>query len=524
MFKILNRFLEKYGLYCLGFIVLILNVSLAFDNVVWGDEAFSGNTIYNTSLYGIFQKIYYWDSHPPLYYYWLRLVACILGYKTYVYHFASLIPFGIGIIMALTVFRKKFGKIPVAFFIVLSGLAAPCAEYNLEIRMYALVFFEILVCAFCSYKLIESNDKNFLWVLLTIFGVLAAYTHYYGLVVSGILLFITVLFDVIRNRKILRGMGALVTYIVLYMPWIYVFLLQTQRVGSNWWLTDIAPLNELTQMIFCGENMKGILAFITIVFTLVIFIKESEIIYLSLEDDKETITWKITRPNVKNWSNELYAIILFWLVIILTVIFTYVVSVVLNPMTVARYMYPLVPIMLFILMLCIRRILAYGHVKWGNEEYGYVNESRKEKQIFLFNTKSKYWEKTIFALVAIAFMVVFIISLLDFKYYRSVSKTQEVQTQKVLSIIEEPDDNAVFTAIGVKHLAWTVLYYYFPEHEIMDCLPNEVDTSKDDIWAFIGYPMTDEAMADMENKGYSVEVHMDLWLGKYGCNLYHFYR
>ena len=99
-----------------------------------------------------------------------------------------------------------------------------------------------------------------------------------------------------------------------------------------------------------------------------------------------------------------------------------------------------------------------------------------------------------------------------------------MQTQKVLSIIEEPADDAVFTATGVQHLSWTVLYYYFPENEIKDCLPNEVDTSIDDIWAFVGYPMTDEAMEDMENKGYLVDVYMDLWLGKYGCNLYHFYR
>jgi len=34
----------------------MLNFSLAFDNVVWGDEAFSGNTICNTNLYGIFQR------------------------------------------------------------------------------------------------------------------------------------------------------------------------------------------------------------------------------------------------------------------------------------------------------------------------------------------------------------------------------------------------------------------------------------------------------------------------------------
>lgn len=522
--KAISRAFQKYGLYCLGIVIIVLNVSLAFDNVVWGDEAFSGNTIYNTSLYGIFQKIYYWDSHPPLYYYWLRLVADILGYKTYVYHMASLIPFVVGIILALTVFRKNLGKIPVAFFIVLSGLSASCVEYNLEIRMYALLFLEILVCVFCFYKLTETWNKKSLWIILTIFGVLAAYTHYYGLVVSGIIIFTVMISDFILNRKIIRGISAIVAYIILYMPWLCVFISQVKRVGSSWWMTEIAPLSVLTEMMFCGKNLEGILKLLTIVLTLFIFFKESEIVYLTIDNESSTIKWHISKPNTKKWSRELFVLLMLWLVVVLTIAFTYAISLLLSPLTVARYMYPLVPVILFILMLCVRRILAYGHIKWGDEEYGTVNEEKKDKQVFLVNPQSEILKKVIFAIVSIVFCVILLISLLDFKYFRSVSKTQEFQTQKVLSIIGEPSDDAVFTATGVKHLSWTVLYYYFPEHEIMGYSPNEVDSSENDIWAFVGAAMSDENMLEMKEKGYSVDIYMDLWMGQYGCNLYHFYK
>lgn len=520
----MNRLVEKYGLYCLAIVVIILNASLAFDNVVWGDEAFSGNTIRGTNLYGIFERIYYWDSHPPLYYYWLRFMASIFGYKTYVYHFASIVPFVVGVIMAVTVFKKELGKIPAAFFIVLSGLSAPCAEYNLEIRMYALVFMELLICAFCSYKIMETGHKKSVWVILTIFSVAAAYTHYFGLVVSGILLFVTTLFNFLRSKKCFYGINSILTYIALYIPWLVVFFMQAKRVGNGWWLEEIAGLSVLTNVIFCGENLKKILMAVTVILSLVIFVKESEMIYLSLEEDKDTVSWKFMRPSIKNWSLELYAILLFWTVIILTIIFTYVASVILNPITVARYMYPLVPLTLFILMLCIRRILAYGRIKWGSQEYGFVQEEKREKQIFLFNTESILWKRLIFALITGLFMIIMVIALFDFKYYRSVSKTQEVQTQKIISIIGEPNEDAVFTATGVKHLSWTVLPYYYPANKVLDCLPNEVDSEVDDIWAFVGFAMSDEAIAEMEANGYSMEVHMDLWLGKYGCNLYHFYR
>lgn len=524
MKKSILRFIEKYGIYCLGAMILILNISLAFDNVVWGDEAYSGTVIQGTDLRGIFQRIYYWDSHPPLYYYWLRFFASIFGYNTVVFHFASLVPFMIGILLAVFMFSKKIGKIPVAFFIILSGLAAPCVEYNLEIRMYSLVFMELLVCTWCSYRIVESEENKKEWLLLTLFGVAAAYSHYYGLIVSGILLFITIVFEFIARRRIFRGVSSLLAYIIMYMPWLVVFVKQAKEVKGSWWLSEVEPISVLTTMIFCGENLKTILALVVISFTLIILIKESHIISTELEEGHDYVTWKFNKPSIKHWSTELIAILLFWMAIVLTIAFTYIASYILNPLTVARYMYPLVPIVLFILMLVIRRILAYGKVSWGGDNYGYVYEEKNGSQISLVNTKGKGWCRIVFAMVATLFIIISGIACWDFKYYRSVSKTQEFQTQKVLAIIGEPQENVVFTSISVKHLAWTVLPYYFPEHEVLECFPNDVDAEKNEMWSFVSEPMSEEAMMDMSNKGYMVDVYLDLWMGKYSCHLYHFYR
>ena len=123
----LVRFVRKYvfpaGIYLLALFVVLLNVSLMFDNVLWGDEAFSANTA-QKSMAGIMQVLYYWDSHPPLYYYWLKLFGELFGYTVPVYHLASLVPFGAGLVMAVTFFRKRFGNIPAAFFVMISGLAS----------------------------------------------------------------------------------------------------------------------------------------------------------------------------------------------------------------------------------------------------------------------------------------------------------------------------------------------------------------------------------------------------------------
>ena len=76
---------------------------------------------------------------------------------------------------------------------------------------------------------------------------------------------------------------------------------------------------------------------------------------------------------------------------------------------------------------------------------------------------------------------------------------------------------------GVKHLAWSVLQYYYP-NEVTTENPNNLERQPSEIWAFIGYEFDDEVLDDMEEMGYQMESHMDMWLGKYGINLYHFYK
>nr|MDE6926038.1 hypothetical protein [Acetatifactor sp.] len=116
-------------IWLLAVLVVCLNVVLMFDNVLWGDEAFSANAV-GGSWGGILQVLYYWDCHPPLYYYWLKLFGDLFGHTAPVFHLASLVPFVAGILWALTFFRKKYGNVPAAFFIMISGLGAACLEYN----------------------------------------------------------------------------------------------------------------------------------------------------------------------------------------------------------------------------------------------------------------------------------------------------------------------------------------------------------------------------------------------------------
>ena len=187
--SVFHKYIGPVAVLALTVLVVCLNFSMMSDRVLWGDEAFSANTAHK-DVDGILQVLYYWDNHPPLYYYWLKLFGTLFGYKVPVFHLASLVPFVIGIVLALTVVRKHFGMLAATFFVMISGLGQACLEYNLEVRMYALAFLCVMGCFYCSYRVIADGSRK-TWAGMVLWALAAAYSHYYALVAVGIMMFFT---------------------------------------------------------------------------------------------------------------------------------------------------------------------------------------------------------------------------------------------------------------------------------------------------------------------------------------------
>lgn len=495
-FTKITKLMDMVGVYILALLVSLLNISLAFDNVVWGDEAYSQMAIIDCDLYGIFQRVYYWDSHPPLYYYYLRLFADLFGYKTPVYHIASLVPFIVGIILACTLIKKHLGSIPAAFFIIVSGLSSSCVEYNLEIRMYSLVFMFTLLCACCAYLIIKDKTKISYFILMTLFGVLSAYTHYYGLAVCGLIIFFAGLFNFVldKNKKsFLCFILSTIIYIVLYIPWLFVLYFQTQAELGNSWMTKPDDLDLIIKYITGGNRISPLIFTFVVVMSVIIFFNETKLITICRGDKKLSVMIALNKMSKEKWSVELKAIFMFYLVIIGLLGFGYGVSLY-HPILTYRYTYVLIPIVMFIFMLCVKKLLEYSSVK-------------TLKYIITWGM----------------LIAVLILSLFDFKYFRSVTKTQDYQTKLVLDTVGTPNDDAILVSNGVKHLAWSVLPYYYKNEVTMDD-PDKLNSEPSEIWAFIGYEFDNSVIKNMKKKGYNYEAYMDMWLGKYGINLYHFYK
>jgi len=486
--------------------VIGLNFSLIFDNVLWGDEAFSANVIRDTGAYGIFQRIYYWDTHPPLYYYYLKLIAMAFGYTVPVYHFASIFPFALGIILGCVFLPKKIGTIPTAFLVLFAGLSATCVEYNLEVRMYSIAFLFTGLTLFFSTKIINNGEKVH-WVLMTIFAVLAAYSHYYGAMTTGIIIFYTSLFYFLMNRKKtwIYGVCSVAGYFALYSPSMNVLLRQTKAEVANTWMKAPDSLNQICTFICGGERFKNLVLPILIAFSIIEFILQSGLCTFKFHSKSEVLI-KLNKPDFKRLSIDHIIILLCWLVIISELGLAYLVSYLVIPVLTSRYTYMLIPPVITVFVLLIKK---------------YINRVNMSRLGLI--------------LIYILFAVMLVMGLLDFKYFRSVTKVQNVNLSEVLSIVGEPTETTVLADNGVPHLSYTIFQYYYPDTAVIDTnmeginsdireVEEEKEIKVDNIWLFRQTLMSEAEISVFENQGYKVECYPDKWFGKYYCNIYRMHK
>lgn len=498
----LVRFVKKYifpvGIYLLAVFVIILNVRLMFDNVLWGDEAFSANTA-QKSVAGIMQVLYYWDNHPPLYYYWLKLFGELFGYTVPVYHLASLVPFGAGILGAVTFLRRRFGNIPAAFFVMISGLASSCIEYNLEVRMYALAFFAIMACIYCSYRVLCRGRAA--WFGLVFWALVAAYSHYYALVSAGILIFVTgALYWIrFRGKTWTRGLVSILMFIVGYLPWMSYLLTATENVSNNWWMTELLPLSESLITLTGGPQMSRIVLPLSAALMLILFLAESSLFEISRQNGKTGIL--IHTPSVRAWSDHTYGAAAGALTALGTIAFAYLLCLIMGPVLAERYLYPLSAVVFVTLVIACARILIL---------LGRLGEKWKIKWL-------PWAGKGIFLAILIMLLAV---GMQNYQSYSERVSVEEQKTAETLNLIGEPGEEVPLVTNGVQHLGWTVLAFYFPVNEVINGGLDSTNAEK--FWYFTPEFLSDGDITKMVEKGYIVSGYGEKQLAKYPFVLYYF--
>lgn len=501
--KFVRKVLFPCGIYLIAAVVVLLNISLMFDNVLWGDECFSANTA-QKDVDGILQVMYFWDNHPPLHYYWLKLFGEIFGHTGPVYHLASLTPFLIGIVLALVFLRRHFGNIPAAFFIIITGVASSCLQYNLEIRMYSLAFLGVVCCYYCAYRVLSGG--RLAWFGMVFWALVGAYSHYYAMMTVGILIFITGVAAAVRygGKTWIKGLIALLAFIAGYAPWLGYLFHATNNVSNNWWVSEIMGLGDCLQMLLCGSEFQKIVLCLLIVFIAVLFLTESSFFRIA-KDKKDCTQLSIHKPSLKNWSDEAYGAAVGILTVAGTLIAAYMLCLIVGPVLIQRYLYPVSAVTILLLVISGSGCMALVK-KWGGKF-------------------RKGWpEKLTKAVLAAVLAVLLVIGLNNYRTYSSQVRAEKAVTEQALSLIGEVPEDMVLVSNNVKHLAWTVLYYYYPDREIITSSCSAIAAEYDKFWYFTPEPVGKGELQKMSGMGFTMEAYGAQQIAAYPFELYYFER
>lgn len=396
-------------------------------------------------------------------------------------HLASLVPFFVGILLAVTVFRKKFGPLPTAFFVLISGLGPACLEYNLEVRMYSLAFLGILGTFWSAYRIISSGKRS-AWTGMVLWGLMAAYSHYYALVVAGIMIFFTgaVYWVKYRGSTWRKGLLAIAAFLLGYAPWLFFLFTATSNVSGNWWVSELLGLDRVFNMVLGNMGLGKILMPLWMLLLAVVLLADSRI---------------------KNWSDEACTMAIGALTIGATIVFAYLLCFVMGQNVLQeRYLYPLTAVTIFMLVLGSSRVLAL------------LREYSEGAKLPCLETFAKTAMVTVLS-------VLLGLAIGNYKEYAGETRLYDEGTETTLEIIGEPEADVNFVSNGVQHLAWTVLYHYYPGNKIIS--GNYAGDNGGRFWYFTPDPLSEGDLERLEGEGITVLSYGENILARYSFELYY---
>jgi hypothetical protein len=243
-----------------NFIIILLLLIFSFtirvynpgEQGLWADEAFTVS-FSKISLVEMFETIY-GEAHPPLYYLIMHVVF-YLGDSEFIARLPSVI---FSILTVIIIFSLAGGK-EYFFSSLISSILFGFSCYSIEItsmaRMYSLQCFLSVLCVYFLRQCIFSDRREniFPWIAYTVTSVAMIYTQY----TSFIFLFSINIYYLIcwkhTGRYLFRWILSNIAIIILFLPWIKIFLLQSSGgYGQLLPVPDIKIISDVFLIILYG--------------------------------------------------------------------------------------------------------------------------------------------------------------------------------------------------------------------------------------------------------------------------------
>ncbi len=200
---------------------------------IWYDEAFS-IVLARKSFEELIETTIQ-DTHPPLYYFNLKIWVSVFGESEFSVRFLSYVFALFVVILTYYLAKRLFsGNIAIlsSAFIAMNPFFI---QYVREARMYSLFSLLVMVCMFLFFDLTE-NPSIKKGIVYSISLACMLYTHNYALFAIAIQIILTCylfVFEKDINRKyILFVFIFQLLALVFYFPWLFVFLNQMNSVSG----------------------------------------------------------------------------------------------------------------------------------------------------------------------------------------------------------------------------------------------------------------------------------------------------
>lgn len=314
---------------------IILTYSRINNNAFWGDEAWTIN--FSNYSFGEIARMTANDVHPPLYYWIVKILVMIFGATASVYRLASWIAYVALLLISLTYIRKDYGVGGSFLFITFASILGAPAVQSVEARMYECAILFVLI-AFLSFKSILDNNDIRSYILYGVFVSAAAYTHYYALVVVGLLSFGLFLFAIIHRDYLKKTIICGICVGLSYLPWALSLYRTFRRTKNDYWISSIPNFRDCIRFIFKVTTSSDEKKLWEVILLIALFVSIAIILKNS---DKTNDKW--------------------WVMVgIFSVIFTAIVGIVVSnifrPMFQIKYMYPSIAIAWVILIFGISKL------------------------------------------------------------------------------------------------------------------------------------------------------------------------
>lgn len=322
---------EKISLIVLILLFTGLYISLIFNKNIWTDEAYTMELVRENHFWGIIQNTAN-DVHPPLYYLIVKCFVLLFGDTFLVYKAVSIIPMVLTMLLAVSHIRPWWGEKAAVLFLIMVN-AIPCVlEYVVQMRMYSWALFFVTWAGLSAYGMCMKEDKQirkYCCIQLTAASLLGCYTHTYAMlscVCIYMLLCVCVLLQCRKRKDWILLKTSLVsgsTVAVCYLPWLVILLRQTMNRIENYWIEPVTweVIRKYPDFLFASQ-LPG-----------------SAVLYLVLSGAAVLVCINRCRKR-SNGDWDGLAALMILAVPLLTALIGIVVSVLVTPFFIARYLLP----------------------------------------------------------------------------------------------------------------------------------------------------------------------------------------